>query len=201
MQVLPISIEALNMSPSLLQAPKTLKEYINQYQENRKLMEIKENVIKEPTFNTFLSSYIADIIVFVTGILSVILTFVITYILCGQSKLKSIVANVAVQCIKTLEAATIKDIENCDLELIQLLIILNLAMTALLVLTKIKKSRVCQGHLFTNMVKINLFLANTQSYVPLKLNSATGNVHLFKLSVWDVLEVNQNITCVTLNDK
>ena len=47
MQILPISIEAFNMSPSLLQAPKTLKEYINQYQENRKLMEIKENIIKE----------------------------------------------------------------------------------------------------------------------------------------------------------
>ena len=33
MQVLPISIEAFNMSSSPLQAPKTLKEYINQYQE------------------------------------------------------------------------------------------------------------------------------------------------------------------------
>ena len=144
-------------------------------------MEIKEKIIKEPTFNTFLSSYIADVIVFVTGILSVILTFVIT-LLCRQSKLKSIVANMALQCIKTIEAATIKEIKNCDLELIQLLIILNLAMTALLVLTKIKKSRVFQRHLFTNMVKIDLFLANTQSYVPLKLNSAARNVHLFKLS-------------------
>ena len=65
------------------------------------------------------------------------------------------------------------------------------------------------------MVKINLFLANTQSYVPLELNSAAGNVHLFKLSgalaienstlkknwIWDVLEVNWNNTHVTLNDK
>ena len=34
--VLPISIESFNMSPSLLQAPQTLREYINQYQENRK---------------------------------------------------------------------------------------------------------------------------------------------------------------------
>ena len=86
------------------------------------------------------------------------------------------------QPVKTIEAATIKEIENCDLGLIQLLIILNLAITALLVLIKIKKSTVFQGHLFTNMVKINLFLANTQSYVPLELNSAAGNVHLFKLS-------------------
>ena len=130
--------------------------------------------------------------------------------LCRQSKLKSIVANIALQCIKTKEAAMIKEIENCDLELIQLLIILNLAMTALLDLTKIKKSRMFQGHLFTNMVKINLFLANTQSYVPLELNSAARNVHLFTLSgalavenftlkknwIWDVLKVNWNNTCI-----
>ena len=70
-QVLPISIEAFNMILNLLQAPKTLKEYINQYQENRKLIDIKEKT----TFNAFLSSYIADVIVLVTGILSVILTF------------------------------------------------------------------------------------------------------------------------------
>ena len=90
-------------------------------------------------------------------------------------------ANIALQCVKAIKAAAIEEIENCSLELIQLLIMLNLAMTTLLVLTKIKKSRVFQGHLFTNMVKINLFLANVQSCVPLELNSAARNVHLFKL--------------------
>ena len=60
-------------------------------------MEIKRKAIKEPTFNTFLSSYMADVIMFVTGVLSVILTFVITYMLCRQSKLKSVVANMALQ--------------------------------------------------------------------------------------------------------
>ena len=72
-----------------------------------------------------------------------------------------------------------------------------------------------QGQLFTNMVKIKLFLANTQSYVPLELNSAAGNVHLFQLSgalaienfnlkknwIWDVLEINWNNISVTLNDR
>ena len=85
----------------------------------------------------------------------------------------------------------------------------------MLILIKIKKSRLFQGHLFTNMVKVNLFLANAQSYVPLKLNSEAGNVHLFKLTdallienftlkkswIWDVLEVNWNNPYVTLNDK
>ena len=215
MQVLPISIESFNMSPSLVQVPKTLKEYINQYQENRKLVEAKEKIIKEPTFNTFISSYVVDAIRFATGIFTVILTFVITYVLCRQSKLKSIIANRALQHGKTIEAATIKETESCNFELMQLLIIVNLVMTVLLIFIKLKKRKIFQGHLFTNMVRINLFLANTQSYVPLEVNSAAGNVHLFKLSgalaienfilkkhwIWNVLEINWNNTHVTLNDK
>ena len=135
--------------------------------------------------------------------------------LCRQSKLKSLVANMALQHIKTIEAATIREIENCEVGVIKLLIILNLVITALLILIKLKKSRLFQGYLFTNMVKVNLFLANTQSYVPLELNSVAGNVHLFKLSgallienlnlkknwIWYVLEINWNNTCITLNDK
>ena len=92
---------------------------------------------------------------------------------------------------------------------------LTLILTILLVLAKLKKSKVLQGHIFTNMVKIKLFLANTQSYVPLELNSAAGNVHLFKLSgtlavekftlrknwIWDVLEINWDNTHVTLNER
>ena len=82
-------------------------------------------------------------------------------------------------------------------------------------MARLKKSKVFQGHIFTNMVKIKLFLANIQSYVPLELNSAAGNVHLFKLSgtlavekftlkknwIWDVLEINWDNTHVTLNER
>ena len=83
MHLLPISIEPFQMNQNLLQAPRTLKEYITQYWENRKSLNIKEKSLKEPTFNTFLSSYMVDVILFVTGILTVILTFIIRYILCG----------------------------------------------------------------------------------------------------------------------
>ena len=109
--------------------------------------------------------------------------------LCGQSKLESVVANLALQHVQTVEAATIKEFNNCSIELIELLIMLNLILTILLVLAKLRKSKVFQGHIFTNMVKIKLFLANTQSYVPLELNSAAGNVHLFKLSGTNCREI------------
>ena len=47
MHILPISIEPFQMNKNLLQAPQTLKEYINQYQENRKSLNMKEKSIKE----------------------------------------------------------------------------------------------------------------------------------------------------------
>ena len=77
-------------------------------------------------------------------------------------------------------------------------------MVVVIILVKIKKSRIFQGQFFSNMVKIKLFLADTELYVPLELNKLAGNVHLFKLTgelsldnvtlkknwIWDVLEVN-----------
>ena len=65
------------------------------------------------------------------------------------------------------------------------------------------------------MIKIKLFIADTQSYVPLDLNRIARNVHLFKLTgallsdnvtlkktwIWDILEVNWNDVHVTLNER
>ena len=82
-------------------------------------------------------------------------------------------------------------------------------------LAKIRKSRIFKGHLFSNMVKIKSFIADTQSYVPSDLNTIAGNVHLFKLTgallldnvtlkknwIWDVLEIDWSNVCVTLNER
>ena len=60
--------------------------------------------------------------------------------------------------------------------------ILNLVIVALMAFAKLKKSRIFQGHFFSNMLKIKLFIVDTTSYVPLELNKLAGNVHLFKLT-------------------
>ena len=39
-QILPLSIETFEISPKLLNAPKTLKNLVNQYQNKRKILEI-----------------------------------------------------------------------------------------------------------------------------------------------------------------
>ena len=65
------------------------------------------------------------------------------------------------------------------------------------------------------MVKIKLFIADTQLYVPLDLNKIAGNVRLFKFTgalllenvtlkknwIWDILEVDWSDVRVTLNEK
>ena len=85
----------------------------------------------------------------------------------------------------------------------------------ILLLAKLRKSKIFKGHFFTNMVKIKLFVADTQSYIPLELNRIAGNVHLFKLTgiinldmltlkknwIWDVIEIDWTDTCITLNEK
>ena len=46
-------------------------------------------------------------------------------------------------------------------------------------LAKFKKSQIFKGRLFSNIVRIKLFIADTQCYIPLDLNKIAGNVHLF----------------------
>ena len=93
--------------------------------------------------------------------------------------------------------------------------ILILVIVTILAFDKLRKSRIFRGRLFSNIVKIKLFIADAQSYVPMELSKIAENVHLFKLTgtllleninlkrnwIWDVLEVDWNDVHVTLNGK
>ena len=68
-QILPISLESFEINSSLLQAPKILKEFVNQYKEKRILMDYQEKAFEEKeiqnsTLKTFISSFIVDAVVF-----------------------------------------------------------------------------------------------------------------------------------------
>ena len=148
-QILPISLESFEINSSLLQTPKTLRKFVNQYKEKRKLMDIQEKEIKNQNskLNTFISSFITEALVFLAALLTVIITFIIIYMLSGQSKLKTLVANIALQCVKAIEAANPKNLEaNCEFCILKFLMLLNLVIVTLLALGKIRKSRIFKGH-------------------------------------------------------
>ena len=107
-QILRISLESFEINSSLLQAPKTLKDYIKQFLEHNK--ELQVNVPHHNTKSNFkglISGFIVDIIGFGTALLTIITALVVIYIVTGHSKLKTLVTNIALQCIKTVEAAAL----------------------------------------------------------------------------------------------
>ena len=102
--------------------------------------------------------------------MTVFLAFVIIYVLTGQSKLKALMTTVALQRVIAMEAfSTDKQVQNCNSELLKVLMILNLVIVASLLLRKIMKSIFFWGQPFSNIVKIKLFLADIKLYVSLEL--------------------------------
>ena len=125
-----------------------LRDFIDQYQANR----ITATKQQSPTskFRSFINSFLIDMLVFVAAILTfqlnlvlitVFIIFVIIYIITGQSKLKALVATLALQRVRAVGALhTNRQTQNCNSELLKILIILNLVIVVSLLLRKIKKS-------------------------------------------------------------
>ena len=171
-QILPISLESFEIISSLLQAPKTLKDYIKQFQEHNKKLQVNmPHHNTKSNFKGFIASFIANIIGFGTALLTIIKALVVIYIVTGHSKLKTLVANIALQHIKTVEAAAL--IPNhivCESGLEKILVVINLAILTIMAFAKLRKSWIFKGKLFSNTIKVKLFVMDDHCYIPLHLN-------------------------------
>ena len=77
-----------------------------------------------------------------------------------------------------------------------------------------RKSRLCTGYRFSNVIKIMLFISDVQKYVFIILSKTSGSIHLFKIEgtlksrdiklnrnyLWDTLEIDWNKVIITFND-
>ena len=106
-QILSLSIETFQFSPSLLNAPKTLQDLAVQYQNKRNILDKKEQELEKPEenskFKSFPNSFLADILLFTAALVTLIIMLVIIYVMYGQSKLKALVTNIMMQQIKELK--------------------------------------------------------------------------------------------------
>ena len=80
---------------------------------------------------------------------------------------------------------------------------------------QVRSIKLCRGQLFSNIVKIMLFISDIQYYVLIKLCKTAGSIHLFKITgiltpdkvkinkhyIWDILEVDWKEVKVTFNGK
>ena len=101
----------------------------------------------------------------------------------GHSKLKALVANIEMQCLRGVEATDMSDMLcTCKTQwcIMGMLIIITLGMLYL-VTNKIRKSNFFKGCLFSNNTKIWLFVSNTHLYIPIKLCRVARSIHLFMI--------------------
>ena len=84
-----------------------------------------------------------------------------------------------------------------------MLLIINFAVITVIFIAKVRKSRIFKGKLFSNSIRVKLFITDNHCYIPLHLNKLAGSVHLLKLHgiltkeniilrknwIWDVIEI------------
>ena len=112
-QILPLSLETFEINPKLINALKTLQDLAIQYRKRKNILDKKEQELDKPEDNLklqlFLNSFLADVLIFTAALITLIITLIIIYIIYGQSKLKALVTNIAMQRIKAVEAADMSD--------------------------------------------------------------------------------------------
>ena len=92
-QILPLSLETFEIHPNLLNAPKTLQDLSIQYRSKKNLFDKDEQELDKPKenskFQSFLNSFLTDVLVFTAMLITLIKALIIIYIVYGQSKLKA----------------------------------------------------------------------------------------------------------------
>ena len=107
------------------------------------------------------------------------------YLLCKHKKLRTLVASLVLQQVREVGTVTTQEevTHECKIQTYIFLAItstiLGLVIFAVLHSTNLK---LCRGHLFSNAVKIMLFISDVQYYVPIKLCKTAGSIHLFKIT-------------------
>ena len=191
-----------------------------QYRNKKNILDKKEQELGKPEenskFQSFLNSFLVNVLIFIAVLITLIMTLIIIYMIYGKSKLKALVTNIAMQRIKTVEAADMSNMFcTCKTQwyIMGMLIIITLGMLYL-VTKKLRKSSFFKGRLFSYNTKILLFMSNTHSYIPIKLCRVSRSIQLFRIRgrlnpenvklnknwIWDVLEIDWSNISITLND-
>ena len=172
---LPIFLNNTRFDDTILSAPQTLKEYSSRnFRFERKRHDIDEIDIDSPNKNFFTNNFIVDICTFTRAILLTITTLIVIYVLCKHNKLRTLVASLALQQVKEVSTLTTKQDTNnaCDCTsqfYINLALSISIIGLVIFTILQVRRVKVCRGQLFSNVVKITLFISDVQYYIPIKL--------------------------------
>ena len=145
-----------------------------------------EELEKEFADNNFFNCKIVKIFNFVVAIIPIIATVVTIYVICKHNKLRTLVTSLALQEVKEVKAENTENVDNNCKCTVQLYIILTLSiiMIGLIIfaILQLRRIKLCRGQLFSNVVKITLFISDVHYYIPVKFCKTAGSIHLFKIT-------------------
>ena len=166
--------------------------------------------------NFYSTNYIVDVFLFVSAVIPLLVTNLATYLLCKHKKLRMLVASLALQQVRDVGTVTTQEEVSKECK-IQIYIILSLTVKTfgLVMFTDLhsRKLKLCRGQLFSNPVKIMLFILDVQYYVPIKLQKTAESIYLFKITgkikpwymklrwnyICDIIEIDWKEVNVTFN--
>ena len=219
-QPLPIHLNIPHYDSSLNSRPTKLKGFLNNYintNNNKEIFNLQQRHAHAPLpYKKFFLNKIVNIFTFTSSIISIITITLVIYLFCKHKHIRTIVASLILYKTKEVEANSKLNIETNNYECGTLTYI-GMALTILsmvrVMFLHFRKSKLCRGHRFSNVVKVVLFISDVQNYILLKLCKTSGSIHLFKIKgalkpgdiklnrnyIWDTLEINWNGIKLTLN--
>ena len=220
-QPLPLNLSIPHFDSSLRHGLTKLKDFMNHYINNDKeIFNLQQrHAVESLTSNkNFFSSHIVNIFMFTSSIISIITITLVIYLFCKHKYIRMLIASLILHKIKEVEANPNSNSETNNYECRTLAYIgINLTVLSMIIVIFLhyRKSRLCRGYRFLNVVKITLFISDVQNYIPIKLCKTSGSIHLFKIKgtlksgdiklnknyLWDTLEINWDKITITFNDK
>ena len=224
-QPLPIHLNIPHYDNSLNYRSTKLKDFMTNYvhnnDNNKEIFDLQQRHAMES--HTFLSSknfffnQIVNIFMFTSSIISIITITLVIYLFCKHKHIRTIIASLILHKTKEVEANSNPNPETNNYKcgtLDYVGMILTVLSMITVILLHYRKSKLCRGYRFSNIVKIVLFISDVHNYILIKLCKTSGSIHLFKIEgtlkpgdiklnrnyLWDTLEINQNKIILTFND-
>ena len=152
---------------------------------------------------------------FISAIILLLTTTLTVYLLWKHEKIRALIASLVLHQVKEVGAVSQETNSECR-TLAYIGIILTILSVIIITFLHYRKSNFCKGHIFSNAVKIMIFISDVQNYVPTKLCKTAGSIHLFKIIgiletknikliktyLWDTLEIDwKEVTVSFSSDK
>ena len=159
--------------------------------------------------NSFFNNPKIESFLFVTAIISLVFMSIVMNIISKHAKLRSLVTSLA------LLVLIMQDIEcTCETQW-YMIVTLGLVILGIMIFIVInaRKLKLFRGHLFSNAVKVMLFISDAQYYILVKLCRTAGSIHLFKITgkltlehielkrnmIWYIIEIDWEEVSMTFN--